>query len=262
MKSIIYTIILLFALFIISCDEQSNNEISLDELVQGEKIVASDLELTIYSRDSLHVGYNEIFFDLLKSGDRLQPASISMMPIMHMESMSHSSPVWQPNLKRDSEFELFKGAFIATMPSGIMGRWELKFSVQETPESEAIEIIVPIYAKATTQVKTFVGPDEARYILTWIAPNAPKVGENELRVALHKRQTMMSFPAVTDASIAIEPWMPSMDHGSANNVHPTYNGNGEYVGKVNFNMTGDWEVRFTIEKDNAAFYFHAFELTF
>lgn len=262
MKPFFYLFIALLAFGLSSCTDSENNEISLDNLVQGEKVIANDVELSLYYRDSLQVGYNEVFFDLTKGNEALESPEVTMTPIMHMETMSHSSPVWQPDFTRNEEFDLFKGAFIATMPSGMMGNWELKFIIKENPEAEALELVVPIYANTTSQVRTFVGPDEARYILTWIAPTAPQVGENDLRVALHKFQTMMSFPPVTDASISIEPWMPSMNHGSANNVNPTYNGNGEYVGKVNFNMTGDWEVRFTIEKDAAPFFNHAFELTF
>jgi len=40
----------------------------------------------------------------------------------------------------------------------------------------------------------------------------------------------------------MEPEMPAMGHGSPNNVNPVAIGNGHYKGKVNFTMTGLWQV--------------------
>jgi hypothetical protein len=61
-------------------------------------------------------------------------------------------------------------------------------------------------------------------------------------------------------SIAITPEMPSMGHGSPNNVDPVYTADGRYEGKVNFTMTGYWKVNMVIRdaedviiKDNAFF---------
>jgi hypothetical protein len=60
---------------------------------------------------------------------------------------------------------------------------------------------------------------------------------------------MMSFPPAEDLTIEIEPEMPSMDHGSPNNVHPVHFADGHYVGKVNFTMTGWWRIHMVIKKD-------------
>jgi hypothetical protein len=42
--------------------------------------------------------------------------------------------------------------------------------------------------------------------------------------------------------------MPSMGHGSPNNVNPTSTGKGHYKGKVNFTMTGEWKINVAIKK--------------
>ncbi|MNR44863.1 hypothetical protein D3C85_1636520 [compost metagenome] len=57
------------------------------------------------------------------------------------------------------------------------------------------------------------------------------------------------------------PEMPSMGHGSPNNVEPVITKNGIYKGKVNFTMTGDWKINFVLAKggqSNVTF----FDLTF
>jgi len=43
--------------------------------------------------------------------------------------------------------------------------------------------------------------------------------------------------------------MPSMGHGSPNNVNPVLTKNGHYKGKVNFTMTGDWRINLELNKD-------------
>jgi len=73
---------------------------------------------------------------------------------------------------------------------------------------------------------------------------------------------MMSFSAVSNAEIEFEPWMPSMDHGSSNNQNPVYENEGFYHGVVNFNMTGDWELRFDIRRDDTDLGLQVFEINF
>ncbi|MDZ7648356.1 MAG: FixH family protein [Cytophagales bacterium] len=45
--------------------------------------------------------------------------------------------------------------------------------------------------------------------------------------------------------------MPSMGHGSPNNVNPTHSSKGSYKGKVNFTMTGDWRLNLNISQGEA-----------
>ena len=69
-------------------------------------------------------------------------------------------------------------------------------------------------------------------------------------IALSNQNQMMTFPAINDFKIAFSPEMPSMGHGSPNNVNPVNIGNGHYKGKVNYTMTGDWRLHFKISKND------------
>jgi len=60
---------------------------------------------------------------------------------------------------------------------------------------------------------------------------------------------MMSWPADSTYTFVITPEMPSMGHGSPNNVNPVHVGNGHYKGKVNFTMTGEWKVNIAVQKN-------------
>ena len=86
-----------------------------------------------------------------------------------------------------------------------------------------------------------------KYFVALLSPEKPVVGENELKIAVYKKASMMDWPAVTGLTFEVEPWMTSMDHGSPNNIAPIDKGKGYYEGKVNFTMTGDWDIRLTLK---------------
>ena len=85
---------------------------------------------------------------------------------------------------------------------------------------------------------------------------------NEFTLAVHKRMTMMEFPAV------------GSDHrdrayhafyepcGSPNNVHPVYEANGHYKGQVNFTMDGWWQVHVMVKRGDTLIGEMDFNLTF
>lgn len=74
---------------------------------------------------------------------------------------------------------------------------------------------------------------------------------------------MMSFPAITDYEVEINPEMPSMGHGSPNNVNPVHTAKGHYTGKVNFTMTGLWRVHIKLKKNGSVISESAyFDITF
>jgi hypothetical protein len=70
-----------------------------------------------------------------------------------------------------------------------------------------------------------------------VEPSAPKIGINHFELAVYKKATMMSYPADSSMTILFTPEMPTMNHGSPNNVNPTHTRIGHYNGKANFTMT-------------------------
>ena len=65
---------------------------------------------------------------------------------------------------------------------------------------------------------------------------------NPFEITVHVKESMMSFPPVKDLTVNMTPSMPSMGHGSPNNVDPVHLVDGHYKGEVNFTMTGDWRI--------------------
>lgn len=215
----------------------------------GEFTADGGITVAAYSATPLSMGFHHIYFEVHEDEVLLERPEITFTPIMHMEHHSHASPHKSPPGERDPDLGLFRGWTIFTMPSGMMGSWELAITVHD-PETPGLEIegVIDIEIAESAMVRSFLAGNGERYVLTLVQPDDPRTGLNDLIVALHHRETMMHFPPVTGAAFDFEPWMPSMDHGSSNNVDPVHELDGFYHGKVNFNMTGDWELRFDIHQ--------------
>ncbi|MEO6682785.1 MAG: FixH family protein, partial [Ginsengibacter sp.] len=101
----------------------------------------------------------------------------------------------------------------------------------------------------TKLVGSYTGTDGNKYVVALIPPKKWEVGMNDLEILI-SQNNMMTFPPVNDFKIDFSPEMPSMGHGSPNNVHPVNIGNGRYKGKVNYTMTGDWRFHFKLSKND------------
>ena len=75
------------------------------------------------------------------------------------------------------------------------------------------------------------------------------VGINNFEIVLHYKNSAMEYLSAEEYTVAIEPTMPSMGHGSPNNVNPVHVGKGHYKGEVNFTMTGLWRIKLRIYKN-------------
>jgi hypothetical protein len=247
-----------------ACSVMNNDDlIQPPDLYKLGEFTDNGLTVEAWADQPLAVGYNNLYFEVHEDGVRFERAHIYLTTMMHMEAHSHASPFDEPGHHRDEMHHLYKAWAIFTMPSGMMGSWELQITVHDEEHSgfEAAGII-EVDVEESNRVKTFMTEDESRYVLTLVEPADPETGLNDLKVALHKRESMRNFPPVLNAGFEFEPWMPSMDHGSGNNVAPVHDNNGFYSGQVNFNMTGDWELRFNITLDGEDLGDHIFELDF
>jgi hypothetical protein len=72
-----------------------------------------------------------------------------------------------------------------------------------------------------------------------------KTGKNIVRLRL----TDAKGSPVPGASIAITPWMPSMDHGTPYESMVTDLGEGRYRTNIPLTMGGHWEITMDITKD-------------
>jgi hypothetical protein len=250
-RSFLSTILLLTVLpfTYISCSKDDSPEpdptIDLTKLSEVY-VVGAATKLEVFTKEkNITSGYQRFYLALYDSvtGTRLDNAKIMVTPMMDMGSMKHSTPVENPESERSLN-KLFPVNVVFIM-SSMGGNWTLKFDLTNRLNNKqgAVTIPVTVVEPAKSKVKSFTnGVDGQKYFVALVEPSAPKIGINNLEIAVYKRATMMSFPADSSMSILFTPEMPTMNHGSPNNVHPIHTRIGHYNGKANFTMTGLWRL--------------------
>lgn len=228
-----------------SCSDDSpapDPTAALQKLAEGYAYGAAT-RVELYAREQLFPGYNPVFISLFDSisGTRLENATVRLNPIMTMATMSHSCPVENPTSSAINK--IFPGNIVFTMPSGEMGHWDLEVFVENPASGLSGQASLSIEVVPTTpsRVVSFQAENGARYYVSYHFPEKLKVGVNAFDVVVFTLVSGLFVPE-ENFKIALEPEMPSMDHGSPNNQDPIHTSNGHYSGKVNFTMTGEWRL--------------------
>ena len=138
--------------------------------------------------------------------------------------------------------------------SSMAGNWTVKVTVN----GNQVVFPVTVAEAATKIVGSYTGTDGEIYFISLIQPVTWKVGLNDIEIMINRKASMMSFPADNDFEVIMTPEMPSMGHGSPNNVSPTLLSNGRYKGVVNYTMTGDWRLHFELKKAGVTIHSDAF----
>ena len=255
------TYILAASLILFSCTKDNEETVidplaGLTKLKEGYALGAS-AKVEIWGKKNFFVGYNNlvvVLYDSLNLKEKITDAHIHFMPVMTMKmgmmTMQHACPVENPD--ETAVNNVFPGAVAFIMATEMNGTWKLGVSVHNhkyDKEGEAdFDISVDNPTTSILSVFTSQSADSSKLVLSLVQPTAPKVGMNDIEFTIHKKADMMNFPADNSYTIEITPEMPSMGHGSPNNVNPVNTGNGHYKGKVNFTMTGEWKVNVLVKK--------------
>ena len=234
------------ALFFASCkkEEVKPEPKPIEKIKLSETTTTKNEKLTLWADESLVTGYHKLYLSVIDpAGKNVNNASVKFMPMMDMGTMKHSSPAEQPVFNTTSG--LYEGAVVFTMPSGAHA-WMVNVTVNG--EEKVLNVNIP--DAKTKMVGSYVGTDGNKYVVALVPGKKWQVGMNDLEILINKNESMMSFPAAADFKIVFNPEMPSMGHGSPNNVNPVSNGNGRYKGKVNYTMTGDWRLHFKLTRND------------
>jgi hypothetical protein len=214
---------------------------------------AGDLTVELLTDTQLETGMTPIYVKVkTATGQVVTDATVTFTPVMSMTGgMTHSAPViGAPTIGADG---MYHCDVVFQMASSAMGSWSATVGV--TPAgSTAVEASFPSLSVADSgRAKTFSywDPDTSvttKYVASLNFEAAPRVGLNPVIVTLHSMETMMTFLPVDDATITLDPQMPSMGHGSPGSVNPTLTSSGVYAGQLSFSMAGDWETTVTVSR--------------
>lgn len=229
-----------------SC-EKDDVAIPPDPLAGLHKItetVSEGTTITLYAQQpSLVTGYNRLFITLtdVSSGNNFENVAVDVKPMMDMGMMQHSSPV--ENAVYSSTRTAYATQVVFTMPTSPSGEWWLEISFIHPVSMVPVSTTLPVSVDQGTGLYIFQSLfDNARFYVALVEPQSPTVGINDLELAVFKQENSMSYPADSSLTINFEPEMPTMGHGSPNNVQPVHAAKGHYTGKVNFTMTGYWRL--------------------
>jgi len=220
------------------------------------EVVGSGTIAKLYAEDELFVGYNRIhiaLFDSANHNTQITDAQVTFKPMMDMGAMKHTCPIENPSSTVNEGTKAFQGAAVFIMPTTATGSWTFNINVHNNLNSQDGTAALPITVveKDEPRLITFISEfDNAKLFVARIDPVNPEIGLNDIVFGIYKKESMMSFPTVDGYTIAMEPEMPSMNHGSPNNVNPVSIGGGKYKGVVNFTMTGYWKINLDFKTAN------------
>ncbi|MBC8051788.1 MAG: FixH family protein [Sphingobacteriaceae bacterium] len=257
----LYAIAITMAMAVISCkkndqtDPESKTE--LLKIANGYALGAA-AKVELYAKTDLKTGFNEIYvavFDSI-SGSRINSGEIALKPIMQMlmngAAMSHSAPSENPESAQAIN-GLFPAAAVFTMPSsGESGKWFIEVTVKNNTNNKQGKASIPVSVSDGTEPRVLTVTsliNSEKYIVSYIEPITPKVGVNDFEILINRKTDGMTYPPANNLSVQITPEMPDMGHGSPNNINPVFIKNGHYKGKVNFTMTGLWEINLTLKDE-------------
>lgn len=234
--------------FLVSCskDNSENNPTAGMTKISEGYAAGAGTKVEIYSmKASVQTGYNKFYIALYDSatGKRVDDAHVHLTPMMDMGTMQHSAPFENP-ASTNAENHLFPCSVTFVM-SSMGGSWTLNVEVHNHVSDKEGSLTIPLTVAdpVKSTMKSFTAAHNgAKYFVALIEPAAPKTGINDMEIAIYKKASMMSWPADSSLTVALTPEMPTMGHGSPNNVDPVHAKNGHYKGKVNFTMTGLWRL--------------------
>jgi len=212
---------------------------------------AGELAVTLLTDTRLETGMTPVYVKVeTAAGQPVTNATVAFTPMRAMSTgMSHTAPVIGPPALDDQG--LYRCDVVFQMATGAMGSWSASVSVARPGAATATAEFPSLTVADSGRAKPFTYTDPVtssttKYVASLNFDAAPKVGLNRVKVTLHRMQDAMTFVAVNDATIVLDPEMPSMGHGSPGSVNPTLASPGLYDGQLSFSMPGDWETTVTL----------------
>lgn len=212
---------------------------------------------------TFYKGYNEIRLKITnnKTKEKISTSEVTFLPILTNSGQSKTSCPHESILEYNATNQFYSGYSVFTNESNTNSSWKLyiSFTVDNTLYSIDQDITIKKQSNKNLNMTEFTGNDGEYYYIALVAPQKPRIAENELVAGIYKYNqpnglagtfpdpTQYSFSKVDDFTLQLDPRMPepSMgNHSSPNNKDLTQRDNGFYYGIVNYTMTGNWTLNF------------------
>lgn len=241
--------VLFIALVITACSDDNDENFytepsEIEGLNEIQELSNDTHVIELYTASGLfYTGYNAVSIRIKDktTNEYVENATISWMPTMQMPTMQHSCPNTNP-LKASGKNTVYEGTIIYQM-TGVNGSgWSLMMDYTINGVDYTVSDTITVMQNDLQNVSSFMGSDGNRYVVAYIDPINPIIGNNDLVVGVYKMENMMSFPVVENFMLTLDPRMPGMgNHSSPNNTNLTYNSaDSMYHANLSLTMTGYW----------------------
>ncbi|WP_179319548.1 hypothetical protein [Winogradskyella helgolandensis] len=215
---------------------------------------------------TLYKGYNEIRLNITntQTNESLSTSEITFLPILTNYNGNTNSCPHQYNLEYNAEDDYYSGYSVFTSETNDSEDWKFYLSFTDNGQTYSViqDIVVEEQINMNLNMTEFTGSDGEHYFIALVAPQKPKIAENELVAGIYKYNqptgeagifpdpSQFSYSEVEDYTLLLDPRMPepSMgNHSSPNNVDLTQGEDSLYYGIVNYTMTGNWTLNFRFQ---------------
>jgi len=209
------------------------------KLVSSGYAAGASTRVEIYAYQDLYVGYDRLSIALYDSASnaRITQAQVSLATVT---GAGVAAPTENPS-GSSAVNGLFDGAAVLVST----GSTALTVQVQNFSNSRTGSYSAPVNVVQTSPAKSYsvTTADNAKLFVSIVQPTNPQLGVNTFELVVDRQVNSTNYAPDSTYMLAINPTMPSMTGmGSPNNVNPVYTGNGHYAGKVDFIMSGGWQI--------------------
>ncbi|MCX6140928.1 MAG: FixH family protein [Candidatus Kapabacteria bacterium] len=233
------------AVLVLSCTTTTEpvKPITIDKTLVST-VTASNYAVELYADGAITVGYTPLYVRIRHNGLTLTDVHVLITPNMDMGSIHHTCPVEQDEEVAPDKDGLYHSAAIFTMASDV--GWKVGITIHDHDIDTTFTVHIPIAVGNSGNTVTLKDASSTKYILT-LKNAAWTVGMNDIMFNLYRTADGFDYTPVDDAEVSFAPTMPSMGHGSKGNVTPVATVGGWYVGRVNYTMTGDWQIALAVK---------------
>lgn len=218
---------------------------------------------------TFYKGYNEIRLKITntQTNESLKNVDVSFLPIKTNSDGNKTSCPHLYNLIYQNDKNHYSGYAVFTSESNPSDKWQLYINFIDSAEKISANTTIQVKQQSNKNLNmtSFVGSDNSQYVIALIAPQKPKVAENELVAGIYRYveptntagtfpdPSQFTFEEVHGFTLKLDPRMPepSMgNHSSPNNRDLVQLNDKFYRGIVNYTMTGNWTLNFIMLNEN------------
>ncbi|MFV0566553.1 MAG: hypothetical protein ACK5NB_12080 [Flavobacteriaceae bacterium] len=206
---------------------------------------------------TFYKGYNAIRLTLAntQTNENITTSNVTFLPLVLNENNESFPCPHQYELTYNTDGGYYSGYVVFTEASTTNANWELQIAFTDNSQTfvSNTNITVKTQPNKNLNMTAFTGNNGQQYIIALVAPQDPKIAENELVAGIYQYASPTAYTQVSNHVLKLDPRMPepSMgNHSSPNNKDLTQHDNGLYYGVVNYTMTGNWTLNFILLNEN------------